>query len=70
MTWSYETWHHDALIETHNASFDVWVRDQAGCRALLAAHGLRVEAEYAGYNGAAWRDDSSAARYVFEARIW
>ena len=67
VTWEFEAWHRDRLIEPHAETFDVHVRDSAACRALLAAHGFSIDAEYGDYGGSSWRDDARAGRYVFVA---
>jgi SAM-dependent methyltransferase len=67
VTWAFEAWHRDMLIEHLEESFTVYVRDAAACRTLLAAHGFKIEAEFGDYGRAPWRDDAEAGRYVFVA---
>ncbi len=65
--WQFESWRGERLIEQHEETFDVRVRDSAACRDLLHAHGFSVHAEFGDYAGAPWRDDARAGRYVFVA---
>ena len=67
VTWQFEAWRGERLIEQHEETFDVRVRDGAACRQLLHAHGFAVQAEFGDYAGTPWRDDARAGRYVFVA---
>jgi SAM-dependent methyltransferase len=68
VTWAFEAWRADALIEAASEAFDVYPRDAAACRALLCDQGFTVLGEFGDYAGAAWSDDATASRYVFCAR--
>jgi SAM-dependent methyltransferase len=68
VTWAFESAHNDAVIERVEESFDVYTRDAATCRAVLAAHGFALHSEHADYGGAPWRGDDDSSRYVFVAK--